>query len=795
MLDLTREELAQRIGCAVNTLYKIEADARRPSKQIAELLAEHLNIPFDQHAAFVQFARAQSKIAARFHPPTNLPPASPTPLIGRVEAIDSIYERLIQTDARLLTLVGAPGIGKTRLALQVAAQALDDFLDGVYFVNLAPITDAHLVLTAISNALGIPDMGTRTPLEQLKHYLGDKQMLLVLDNFEQILTAAPYLAELLAACPWLKLMITSRTPLRIRAEHQIPVAPLALPDVARVSDARMIAQFSAIALFLERARAVRPDFALTENNAKTVAAICTRLDGLPLAIELISARVKLLPPAALLERLSGRLLLQSDGLRDIEPRHRTLNNAIESSYQLLSTEEQTLFRRLGVFVGGWTLEAAEEVCSENLTLPILDGIASLLDKSLINQTATANGEPRFMMLETIREYALERLIASEELDTARQHHLEHFVRFAESAETHAFGREQVLWHDRLEAELENLRAALTWSLDSEAGLWLAAALGWFFYKRTHWNEGLGWLERTLAMNSNAPASLRAKALQIAGKLAASLHDPRWKMYCEQALTLARSLNDRWNMAWALTFLGFHSSADLDRSATQLEESLVLFREIDDPFGLSYALFYRAYRALDQKDYAFVQQLMGELAAIAYESSDPFMLAEVSYLEGRLAWHAHDHPQVKRHYEASLAFFREARDQDGISRTIVNLAAIEQAMGNMERARILNEEALLLHREIALDHPRAPFIFCGLAGVAISHRQYERAARLLGAANSDWLTQFAHLHPEIAPFEQEVEQAHTQLGEVAFATAWAEGQAMTHDQAIAYALEETNISFE
>jgi predicted ATPase len=602
-----------------------------------------------------------------------------------------------------------------------------------------------------------------------------------------------HVADLLSACPWLRLLVTSRAPLRIRQERQIPVLPLAVPDLTHLPNVGAIAQAAAVALFMERAQAVKPDFTLTAENAPVIVGLCARLDGLPLAIELISARIKLLPPASLLERLHGRLMLQSDGLRDMEPRHRTLNNAIEWSYQLLNADEQTLFRRLGVFVGGWTLDAAAAICSDDLNINVLDGLASLLDKNLIKQETALDDDPRFMMLETIREYALQQLIASGELVTVRQRHIDYFVNLAEGAEAHAFGRDQIAWFDLLEAELDNLRAALAWSLETETGLGMSAALGWFFSLRTHWNEGLGWLERTLEANPDVPASLRAKAFQNAGALAGSLGDDRrLQAFCQQALALARPINDRRNIAWALCFLGFAGNfgiPDLEEAAARLEESLALFRELEDPFGLSNALYCRAYRALDQKDYAYVQRLVEELAMLAHESGDLIMLAGVSYLQGRLAWHANDHQRLKLHYETSLSFFREARDQDGISRTTVNLAGVEQAMGNMDRAENLNREALLLHREILLDHPRAPFIFSGLAGVANSRGQFERAARLLGAASSNWLVQFAKLHPEIAPFEHDLAVVRRQLGETAFATAWAEGCAMTRDQAVAYALEE------
>jgi predicted ATPase/DNA-binding CsgD family transcriptional regulator/DNA-binding XRE family transcriptional regulator len=795
-LDLTREDLAGRVGCAAVTLYKIEVDERRPSKQIAELLAEHLNIVPAERAAFVNFARTELSESAipwgtPFHPPTNLP-AQPTVLIGRDEDVAAVCKQLHQPEVRLLTLIGPPGIGKTRLALEVATQMLEDFADGVFFVALAPITDTNLVLKSVVTTLDLQELGPQTPLERLKAFLRDKQTLLILDNFEQILAAAPQIAEFLAACPSLKMLVTSRAPLRIRPERQLPVSPLALPNLVHLPDVESVRHYSAVTLFLERAQAVKPDFSLTEDNAQTVAAICARLDGLPLAIELISARVKLLPPAALLERLFGRLLLQSDGLRDIEPRHRTLNAAIDWSYQLLSVEEQTLFWRLGVFVGGWTLEAAEAVCKKNVSLNILDGLASLLDKNLIKQVASSEGEPRFMMLETIREYASERLITSGEMNDLNRYHTNYFFMLAEEAENYTYGREQIRWFDQLEVEWDNLRAALIWSKDSETGLQLAAALGWFFRQRSHWKEGFDWLERILASNPDAPAFLRAKALNNAGKLAGLMGDGQQiRMLCSEALALARATNDRWNIAWALHHLAFHSIHDINESAAELEESLVLFRELDDPVGLSYALSQRAYHALDEKDYSYARLLLKEMEIRAREIDDKYLAAWMFTMLGRVAWSQdHDLRQAKVYYEQGQLLFREARSSEEANMLVSMLAGLELALGNVERSEMLNKEALILDRESTLNHPRIPFMLAGLATVAKVRGQFERSAKLLGAANSNWLVEFSNLHPEIVPYESDVADVRAQLGEIGFAEALAAGKTMTPEKAIVYALEDS-----
>jgi predicted ATPase/transcriptional regulator with XRE-family HTH domain len=793
-LDLTREDLAGRIGCAAVTLYKIESDERRPSKQIAALLAEHLNIPPDERAAFIQFARAETVESSvpwgtPFHPPTNLP-AQPTLLIGRDEDVAAIHKRLLQPESRLLTLTGPPGIGKTRLALQVAADVLDDFTDGVFSIALAPISDANLVATTIASTLGIAEGGPRTPLERLQAYLRDKQMLLVLDNFEQILAAAAQIAELLAACPWLKILATSRSPLRIRQERQMPVSPLAVPDLAYLPDVENVIHYSAVTLFLERAQAIKPDFSLTQENAPTVAAICTRLDGLPLAIELISARVKLLSPAALLERLGGRLMLQSDGLRDIEARHRTLNAAIDWSYKLLSADEQTLFRRLGVFVGGWTLEAAGEVCAENLKLNVLDGLASLLDKNLLKQDTRSDREPRFMMLETIREYALQQLVASDELDTLRLHHIDYFIKLAEGAEAHVFGREQIAWFDQLEVEFDNLRAALTWSLDSETGLRLAAALGWFFSERTHWNEGFGWLERVVAANPNAPPSLLSKALHTAGALASLAGNGlRARTLCEQALILARAANDRWNIAWSLSHLGGYVQERTDQGAATLEESLALFREIDDAMGITHGLIRRAWAALCQNDYPYGRVLLEEAEIRAHQAGDKVIIAWITHFMGLLAYQqGQDLIHTKTLIENSLTLFREARFQTGVKNALVWLGLLELELGNLMEAQTRTQEVLMSLRDIEPSNRYLPDTLVTLARIASARGQFERAARLLGATNSiiPALKRETSAFPK---FDSDIATLREQLGEAAFAEAWAAGKAMTPEQAAAYALDE------
>jgi predicted ATPase/class 3 adenylate cyclase/DNA-binding XRE family transcriptional regulator len=415
------------------------------------------------------------------HRTTNLP-VQPTPLIGREHEVATAQRLLRRADVRLVTFTGPGGVGKTRVALQVAAELLDDFVDGVWFIDLAPVSDPSFVIITILQALNVRESGEQSLLDRLKDDLRGKQVLLLLDNFEQVLEAALLVADLLAVAPQLTILVTSRETLHLRGETEFAVSPLALPDPKQLPSREALSQYAAVELFIQRAQDVQPDFAINNENALAVAEICYRLDGLPLAIELAAARIRLFAPAALLARLENRLLLLIGGPRDLPARQQTLRNTIAWSYNLLDEGEQTLFARLVVFVGGWTLDAAEAVCNPagDLEIAILDGLQSLLDKSLVRQVEGPDGEPRFVMLETIREYALERFEQEGAAEVIRRHHAAFYLALVEHTEPELFGTAQAMWLKRLEIDYDNVRAVLRWSQmaghDLEVGLRLVSAL-------------------------------------------------------------------------------------------------------------------------------------------------------------------------------------------------------------------------------------------------------------------------------------------------------------------------------
>ena len=812
----------------------------------------------------------------------NLPIQS-TPLIGREAQIMAVQELLQHADVRLVTLTGPGGMGKTRLGMQVAVDLSDDFEHGVYFVDLAPIGDPGLVISTIAQTLKVRETSDQPLIASLEEYLREKRMLLLLDNFEQVVAAAPTVADLLATCPHLKLLVTSREVLHLRGEHEFPVPPLALPDSKQLPELRpdlapsILSHYSAVALFSQRAQAVKPDFRLTVQNAAAVAEICVRLDGLPLAIDLAAARCKIFSPQAILSRLGSRLGLLTGGAHDLPGRQQTLRDAIAWSYDLLDNPEMILFARLSVFVGGCTLEAIESVCRDpDLEIDILNGLTSLVDKSLLRQVEGIGDEPRFTMLETIREYALERLGESGEMESLRCRHTEYHLALAEQAEPELTGQKQVAWLERLESEHDNLRAALGWAIEHCNTGWalrLCGALGQFWALHSYFSEGRGWLTRVLDIPhiDSLSALARAKAFNWAGYLAYRQTDlTAARPLFEKSLELAREAGEKWVAAHALNGLGNveWTQGNLAAARPIYEKSLALHREIADKWGISISLGNLGNVAWAQSDYPMARSYYEESLAIDRELGDKQGIAWTLNVLGGLALTQGDFPAARTFFEESLALQQQVGDKSCTAEALNNLAMLARDQGDFKQAVSLAQESLVLYREIgdkggsaealknqglawcgqndyaaarscfdeaivvgrevghkpaiaaALDglgvlaygrgdyevaqtrymeslgiwedvgyKPAIASCLEGLARVACMQGHPMRMARLFGAAETLREAIGIPLPPvDQAQYKHHCEAGRAQLDNATFEAAWAEGQAMTVEQAVAYALE-------
>ncbi|HEY6409191.1 MAG TPA: AAA family ATPase, partial [Ktedonobacteraceae bacterium] len=536
-------------------------------------------------------------------PQYNLP-APLTPLVGREREIAAVCTLLCRPEVRLVTLTGTGGIGKTRLAVHVARELLADFPDGVFFVSLAPLSDPTLVLSTIAQGLDVKESGARPLPDLLIADLREKHLLLCLDNFEHLLPAAPQLTDLLRVCLHLTMLVTSRAVLHVQGEHLFPVPPLSVPDLTQLPPtAETLLSYAAVALFLQRAQALQPTFQITSTNARPIASVCIRLEGLPLAIELAAARIPLFPPQALLARLSQRLHFLTSGTRDVPARQQTLRNTIAWSYHLLDEEEQRLFRRLAIFVGSCTLQAVEAVCEApgDGAGKEIDGVVSLIEKSLLQQTEPEGEEPRLRMLETMREYALEELFASGEFETTQQAYAAYYLSLAEQAESELEGPRQVRWLERLEREYDNLRAALTWGLSlrpgeegehqKELALRLGGALGEFWIPQSHLSEGRTFLEQALAASPRAASALRAKALSVTALLALVQFDKRAEVLAEEGLVLCQQQGDQAGTAYCLYVLRVCAitSGEYGQAYARLEQSAALFRARGNMYRLGWSL--------------------------------------------------------------------------------------------------------------------------------------------------------------------------------------------------------------
>ncbi|MGH2573208.1 MAG: ATP-binding protein [Actinomycetota bacterium] len=687
-------------------------------------------------------------------------PTELTSFIGRERELEEAGHLL--ADTRLLTLTGPGGTGKTRLSVQLASSVRGRFPGGAWFVPLATITDPGLVPTGIAEALGLSDVqgDGRRPLQRVIDHVRKREVLLVLDNFEQVIPAADVVTELLREAPMIRIVVTSRAVLRVYGEREFPVPPLRLPDPRHLPDPAALPQYEAVALFIDRARGVKPDFEVTNENAPAVAEICARLDGLPLAIELAAARIRLLTPDAMLARMSDRLALLSGGPRDVPDRQRTLRTAIAWSYDLLEPSEQRGFARLAVFMGGWALEQAEAVCGppEELGIDLLEGLSSLAEKSLliVRQEGGAP-EARFGMLETIREFAIERLGESgEEVDIRRRHALA-YLSLAQRAAPAYMRRERKYWLDRLEPEHDNMRAALDWAIaggEAAIALRLTFALWRFWQMRGHLQEGRAWVERVLAMpgTHDHPAD-RARALEAAGGIAYWQSDPPAAMaWYGEAVEIAEGLGDRKLLAdelynYAFSFDPGKWSHSFDQLKALLDRAMALYEQLGDRAGIANTHWGLGNLAYGQHDYERAVARTSQSLAEARELEEDFLTGWSLFMKGAALARLERWKEAEEPWRESLRLFAEARDLTGILFNVDGLADVALANGNAERAIRLSAAAQALKAETGAELV-----------------EEERGLRE---------------RPEHGLSEEEIARAR------------AEGEAMTLEQAVAYALEDAD----
>jgi predicted ATPase/Tfp pilus assembly protein PilF/DNA-binding XRE family transcriptional regulator len=849
-LDLTREDLAKQAGYSAATIRKIEDEERRPSAQLTERLAEFFDIRQEERTAFVRFARGESRSVPR-ETNANFPwrasgkstrsnvPATVTSLIGREKEIADIREYLLQRDIRLVTLIGPPGIGKTRLSIEAAHVLLSNFPDGVFFVALAPLDNTSLIASVIIRALGFVESRKQSANEQLMNGIAEKHIFLILDNCEHLIEdIAPLVSELLSTCPNLKILSTSREALRVPGEWLYPLPPLDAPDENEFVPLEIAFKFPALTLFAARARAVQPDFTLNAANLQTVIAICSHLDGLPLAIELLAARMRLMSPQVLLQHLNDQFILSADGMRAVSARQKTLNNAIRWSYNLLPSEEQTAFAYLSVFSGGFGLDAAEALFSDMPAgTSLMDLLTSLCHKNLLQSVVGAGSQARFNMLATIQQFAQKTLRERAEETKARDRHLAYFLALAEKGNKEIHGPSQIEWGNHLEREHENFRAALDWSISSqntEAAARLLCDLGWSWFVRGHYEEAQYWLEkiRSLPDIHNYPYSYAALLHPMGLFYWARYKTEKTRSLWEESQAIALGLGEPGELilAQSLNWLGLlflFENNQPNKALSIFQRGFELHRRLNNSWGMALSTFHLGIAESQMAHYDAGLILLERSLSMFEELGDAFFVAKVSYYLADLFLKQGDFEKAEYFLAQQLRIDSEVHYWDSISDGWQALGSLYRFRGKLDKARECYEKSLALHHELGLkeyigdnlnflgllllhhndysaarqyfidafdsngviEDARAYELLTGLAAVAGGTNQAERAAKLHGA--SEMLLGSSPpetLQADRAEFDRRIQIAREQLGEHEFEKLAAEGRAMTMEQAIAFALE-------